>query len=39
MTFTMAGIGTMTLEIIKGEDRVRHVEGMPGLIDYPGEDK
>ena len=39
MTFTMAGIGAMTLEIVKGEDRVRHVDGMPGLIPYPGEDK
>ena len=39
MTFSMAGIGAMTLEIVKGVDRVRHVDGMPGLIEYPGEDK
>jgi hypothetical protein len=24
---------------VKGKDRVRHVDGMPGLIPYPGEDK
>ena len=39
MTFSMAGIGAMTLEIIKGVDSVRHVDGMLGLIEYPGEDK
>ena len=38
MTFSMAGIGSMTLEIVKGTDRVRHVAGMPGLLEYPGED-
>ena len=38
MTFTMAGIGSMTLEIVKGANRVRHVDGMPGLLEYPGED-
>ena len=38
MTFTMDGIGSMTLEIVKGADRVRHVDGMPGLIPYPGAD-
>ena len=38
MTFTMNGIGSMTLEITKGIDRVHHVKGMPGLIKYPGND-
>jgi len=38
MTFTMDGIGSMTLEIVKGADRVRHVDGMKGLLEYPGED-
>ncbi|RPG00141.1 MAG: hypothetical protein CBC23_006220, partial [Rhodospirillaceae bacterium TMED63] len=38
MTFTMDGIGSMTLEIVKGADRVRHVDGMAGLLEYPGED-
>lgn len=38
MTFTMEGIGSMTLEIVKGADRVRHVDGMKGLLEYPGED-
>ena len=38
MTFSMASIGSMTLEIVKGTDRVRHVNGMPGLLEYPGED-
>lgn len=38
MAFSMEGIGTMTLEIVRGPDRVRHVEGMKGLLEYPGED-
>ena len=38
MTFTMDGIGSMTLKIVKGTDRVRHVDGMAGLHEYPGED-
>ena len=38
MTFTMNGIGSMTLEIVEGVKRVRHVEGMRGLLEYPGED-
>lgn len=39
MTFAMAGIGSMTLEIVEGAKRVRHVEGMRGLLEYPGEDR
>ncbi|PPR11686.1 MAG: Ureidoglycolate lyase [Alphaproteobacteria bacterium MarineAlpha11_Bin1] len=38
MTFTMQGIGSMTLAIVKGDERVRHVDGMSGLLEYPGED-
>ncbi|MEC7464615.1 MAG: fumarylacetoacetate hydrolase family protein [Pseudomonadota bacterium] len=37
MTFSMDGIGSMILEIVRGEDRVRHVDGMPGLLKYPGD--
>ena len=39
MTFSMAGIGAMTLEITTGVDRVRHVDGMPGLMEHPGADR
>jgi 2-keto-4-pentenoate hydratase/2-oxohepta-3-ene-1,7-dioic acid hydratase in catechol pathway len=35
MTFTMAGLGTMSLKIVPGETVVRHVEGMPGMVAPP----
>ena len=35
-TFTVEGIGSMSLQVVEGPARVRHVAGMPGLIPYPG---
>ena len=36
-TFTVAGIGAMALTVVEGEHRVDHVNGMPGLLPYPGD--
>ncbi len=35
-TFTVENIGAMNLKVVKGDDVVRHVEGMKGLLRYPG---
>lgn len=35
-TFTVDGIGSMSLTVVEGPSIVRHVDGMPGLLEYPG---
>jgi len=35
MTFTMEGLGSLALKVVPGETRVRHVEGMQGLLKAP----
>lgn len=35
-TFTVEGIGTMSLKVVKGDDVVSHVTGMTGRLRYSG---
>lgn len=38
-TFTIEGLGSMSLTVVEGEHVVDHVNGMKGLLTYPGEDR